>query len=47
MVKTRDLLLKIGHENNLPLDKILQIIEKLENEWYTEASTLQEISEAQ
>ena len=47
MVKTRDLLLKIGHENNLPQDKILQIIEKLENEWYTEASTLQEISEAQ
>lgn len=47
MVKTRDLLLKIAQENSIPQSKILEIVQKLEEEWYTDAEHLREITEAQ
>ena len=47
MAQTRDLLLRIASDNNLPVARIQEVIQKLEDEWYSEVSTLQEITESQ
>jgi hypothetical protein len=46
MVRTRDLLIKIGRENALPIDKVEEIILKLEAEWYSDSENLKEINES-
>ena len=45
MVKTRDLLVRIGKENSLPLAKVEEIVAKLEEEWYADADSLREITD--
>ena len=45
MVKTRELLVRIGKENSLPLAKVEEIIAKLEEEWYADAESLKEITD--
>lgn len=46
MVRTRDLLIKIGVENSLPINKIEEIVEKLESEWYSSSEHLLELTES-
>lgn len=47
MVRTRDLLIKIGVENSLPMSKIEEIVEKLESEWYSDTEHLFELDDSQ
>lgn len=41
------MLIKIGVENSLPMSKIEEVVEKLENEWYSDTEHLLEIDESQ
>ena len=47
MAKTRDLLLKIARENDLPVARIEELIKTVEDEWYSDSELLLEISESQ
>jgi PUB domain/UBX domain len=47
MVNTRELLLRIGKENDLPIARIEELIKKLEDEWYSDTNSLKEINDQQ